>query len=165
MRLSRGGAALGALAFVLAGAVLAMPAAPAAGEGSSAVVAGSGTFEAAGGVPVHVTAAVHRTRTDQVTGFFRHRSDSGGVTVRATCLRVAGDRALVGGIIVESTVPGQVGMPAALAVDDRWPPGGAPDRVSMGLGPAADQCPVSPDQIAGPWDELVRGNFTIAAAG
>ena len=126
-----------------------------------AVLAGHGSFEVTG-ITVNLTAAVARLPGGRVKGFFRTFSPGfGGFAVRATCMRVEAGRALVGGTIVESIVPSQVGTPGALIVDDRAP--GAPpfDRVSLGIGPTADQCLFSPAQVAGPFDVLTGGNFVV----
>lgn len=136
--------------------------APQAEATGAAFVAGHGSFEVTG-ITVFLTAAVVRFPDGRVSGFFRTTDSSGGgFTVRATCLRVEAGRALVGGIIVQSSAPSQVGTPGALVVDDRAFLGAPPrDRVSLGVGPTADQCPFSPAQVAGPWDELVRGDFVV----
>lgn len=126
-----------------------------------AFVVGHGTFEVTG-ITVFVSAAVVRLPGGRVAGFFRSTSSHGSSTVLATCLRVAAGRALIGGTIIESPVPSQVGTPGALIVDDRAPFGAPPrDRVSLGIGPTADQCSFSPADVAGPWDVLTSGDFVV----
>jgi hypothetical protein len=139
-------------------------AAPQAEVTGPALVVGHGSFEVTG-ITVFITAAVVRSAEGRVYGFFRTFSPGfGGATVRATCLRIEGGRALIGGTITQSSAPGQVGTPSALVVDDRSHLGAPPsDRVIVGVGPTADQCSISPAAIAGPFDELTSGNFIVFA--
>ncbi len=150
-----------AVAVLLFGSPTTAAAAPTGEVTGWALVVGHGSFEVTG-ITVFVTAAVGRRFDGRVTGFFRTFSSHGGLTVRATCLRVESGRALIGGTIVESSVPSQVGTPGALVVDDRAHFGAPPhDRVSIGIGPTADRCPFSPAQVAGPFDVLSSGDFIV----
>jgi hypothetical protein len=160
-----------ALAGLLLGGALVTPAAadpvaPAAEQSGFALVAGHGIVVNPRFPDIHYQIDVFAVRgaDGSVSGFYRH-GGPGGVVVEARCVRVESGRALVGGIIVRSPIAGQVGMGAALAVDDRGrfglPLG---DRIISGVGPpSANLCPFSPAQIAGPWDDVVRGDFAVVA--
>jgi hypothetical protein len=156
------------LAVLALGAALVTPAAaePVTSEAEHsgfALVVGHGTVvnpRLPGSYRIEVL--VVRGENGGVSGFYRHGGRD-GVLVEAHCLRVESGRALVGGIIVESPIAGQVGMAAALAVDDRGR-FGSPlgDRIISGVGlPSTNLCPFSPAQIAGPWDDVVRGDFAV----
>lgn len=167
--------ALNVLRIALAGMVLggalvapaaAEPVAPQAEQNGFALVVGQGTVvnPRLPGISYQIDAFVVRLADGSVRGFYRHGGRDGFV-VEARCLRVESGRALVGGIIVRSPIPGQVGMGAALAVDDRGR-FGVPlgDRIISGIGPPTNLCAVSPAQIAGPWDDVVQGDFAIVTA-
>ena len=102
-----------------------------------------------------------------VGGFYRHSDAFGNFSVvEARCLRLSPGRAVIGGITVRSSITGQVGRWAALAIDDRRTgQSGPPDRVISGVQGPQDgpSCPIpfSPDQIAGPWDEVTGGDLVI----
>jgi hypothetical protein len=124
-------------------------------------VVGTGTF-GVGGAATRVSVLAYRSATGSVLGGYRVRWSGGTTTVVATCLRVDGDRALVGGTVVQSPVPGEVGTGASLAIDDRGFRGlPALDRLSLGT---ASTCPFSPAAIVGPWDVLVSGDYFVVGA-
>lgn len=131
-----------------------LSAAAAAGLGADdfALVQGKGT--AWGGIELGVVAV--STPGGVVNGHVVH----GTTVVDVRCVRLSTGRALVGGVVVASEVPGQIGMEESFALDDRSG-AGTPDRVSIGLGQGASTCPFSPADIAGPWEELTSGDFTI----
>ena len=83
-----------------------------------------------------------------------------------TCVRLSEfspGRASVGGVVVYSTTgPEWVGTEFLYSVDDRQSGGAGPlDGIIVGSGPGASTCPFDPGYIAGPWDDLVAGDFTI----
>lgn len=172
----QGGEDVNVFRTVLTGAVLglalatpsfAAPVTPQAEQTGFALVVGHGTVVNPNipGLSYQIDAFVVRLPGGSVSGYYRH-GGPGGDVVEARCVRVEAGRALVGGIIVKSSIPQQIGMGANLVVDDRgrW---GAPlgDRIISGIGPAtANLCPFSPAQIAGPWDDVVRGDFSVVAA-
>jgi hypothetical protein len=142
-------------------AVGARAAQPVGATSFGTLVLGSGTFEVSN-TPVRVDVLAFKASGGSVFGGYRVRSSSGTTTVVATCLRVDDDRALVGGIVIASPAPAEVGTQASVAIDDR---GffGAPliDRVSLGSGPTAGLCPFSPAAIVGPWDVLESGDYFL----
>jgi hypothetical protein len=130
-----------------------------------ALVAGRGTAVNPNvpGVRYQVEVFVVRGANGAVWGFYRH-GGPGGFLVEARCVRTEAGRALIGGIIVSSpSVPGQVGMGASLVVDDRGEFGRPlDDRLISGVGPpTSTPCPFSPARVAGPWDDVVSGDFTV----
>jgi hypothetical protein len=148
--------------LVAAGTCAVVPAAGGAAPGLS-MAFGTGAFTA-GGSAAHVTAAATQTPR-RVGGFYRVRWATGSETVRVKCVRVEGTRALLGGVVVRTTVPANQGIEVSLAIDDRGRSKTLRDRISFGQGPGSASCPVSPTAIAGPWTELERGNFTVRTLG
>ena len=155
------------LSLVLVTPTVAAPVSPQAEQIGFALVVGHGIVvnPKIPGLSYEIDVFVVRLPGGSVSGYYRH-GGPGGDVVEARCVRVEAGRALVGGIIVKSSIPQQIGMGANLVVDDRgrW---GAPlgDRIISGIGPAtANLCPFSPAQVAGPWDDVVRGDFSVVAA-
>ncbi len=130
-----------------------------------AVVSGSGVIDAAG-IPVSVEAFIVGSSNGPAYGFYRSRSRFGGSEVAIQCLRAENGRAIAGGVITQSSAPSQIGTTAALVLDDRSSSGEPPrDRIILGVAapgtPPTAPCSISPALVAGPFDVLVGGDFTI----
>ena len=158
---------LGAVAAfaVLAGPASAAPALDRAPSRPHAIVSGSGTVDAFG-IPVTVEAFIVGSSKGPAHGFYRSRSSFGVSEVAVQCLRVENGRAIAGGVITESSAPGQIGTSASLVLDDRSSSGVPPrDRVILGVAapgtPPTALCSISPSLIAGPFSVLTSGDFTI----
>ncbi len=160
-RIALAGAVLGA---TLVAPAAAEPVAPQVEQTGFALVVGQGTVANKFGQSYRIDVFVVRLSDGSVSGVYRH-GGAGGTVVAARCVRIEAGRALVGGIIVQSSIPQEIGMGAALAVDDRGRLGRPlNDRIISGIGPPTNLCSFSPAQIAGPWDDVVSGDFAILAA-
>jgi hypothetical protein len=103
----------------------------------------------------------------RVAGFYRHTDSHGNYSlVEAQCVRLSPGRAVIAGIVRQTSLANRIGTWAALSIDDRGNRStGLRDRVISGVqGPNEGPfCPIpfSPAQIAGPWDEVTRGDVRI----
>jgi hypothetical protein len=103
----------------------------------------------------------------RVAGFYRHSDSHGNYTlVEALCVRFSPGRAVIAGIVRQTSLADRIGTWAALTIDDRGNRRtGTRDRVISGVqGPNEGPfCPIpfSPAQIAGPWDEATSGDVRI----
>jgi hypothetical protein len=103
----------------------------------------------------------------RVAGFYSHSDSHGNYTlVEAQCVRLSPGRAVIAGIVRQTSLANRIGTWAALTIDDRGNRRtGIRDRVISGVqGPDEGPfCPIpfSPAQIAGPWDEITSGDVRI----
>ena len=140
------------LVTVVAAAAAAIAAAPVSAGSDVVVVAGYGQI--AGGasarvVAVSTPAGVHGRLDVQSQPGFRFVS-------KVTCVRVVGDRVLVGGVIVRATNPATIGNTSLVGVEDD----AAGDRVGLAFSNSGlDSCPV----FDLPLHELTRGGFVVIA--
>ncbi len=128
-----------------------------------AVVAGTGTI-ASGFASTTVEIAVFGSINGRAEGFYR--VPSAGFEVSVSCLRIEGTRALASGVVTQSRVPSSLGLSASFVLDDRSTDGEPPlDRIILGIAnpslPPTVPCGIAPSRIAGPFDTLVSGDFTI----
>jgi hypothetical protein len=116
------------------------------------VVAVAGYSRLATGAAVGVGAV---STPSGVRGRLRVVSAPGFVFVsQVTCVRVVGERVLVGGRIVRSTNPATIGHTSLVAVED----GGRDDRVGFAFGTSGlDTCPV----FDLPLHDVVVGNLVV----
>ncbi len=119
------------LSLVLVTPTVAAPVSPQAEQIGFALVVGHDIVDnpKIPGLSYEIDVFVVRLPGGSVSGYYRH-GGPGGDVVEARCVRVEAGRALVGGIIVKSSIPQQIGMGANLVVDDRgrWGSAGRPDH-------------------------------------
>jgi hypothetical protein len=138
------------LVTILAAAAATVTAAPVSAEAEIAVVAGYGRL--ASGASVGVKAV---STPLGVSGQLRVESAPGFLFVsEVTCVRVVGERVLVGGTIVSSSNPATIGHTSLLAVEDN----GGEDRVGFAFSTSGlDSCPVFDLSM----HALAVGNFVV----
>jgi hypothetical protein len=142
-------------ATVVALAVAAVAASPLSAAGDNVVVAGAGQLP--GGASVAVAAVASAAG---VSGHLRVESAPGFLFVsEVTCVRVVGERVLVGGTIVSSSNPATIGNTSLLAVEDD---GVAGDRTNFAFSNSGlDACPV----FELPLHIVSVGNFVVVGGG
>jgi hypothetical protein len=138
------------LITIFAVAAVLVGASPVSAEADNVVVAGYGQL--ASGPSVGVNAV---STTQGVSGRLRVESAPGFLFVsEVTCVRVVGERVLVGGTIVSSTNPETIGHTSLVAVEDD----GGDDRVGFAFSVSGlDGCPV----FDLPMNALTLGNLVV----
>ena len=135
---------------------------PAAGSTRPGKVVGVGFAELWWGQTRFAVHAVQAGAAAEATGWVRMCTPVGSSTVDVRCLRPAGDKVIVGGIIVTDTNPDAIGRGMVVVIEDGGP--AVKDRIGVAFGPtAAGACPLDVLDAISRYDPLAAGNFTVLA--
>jgi len=138
-----------------------------AGGGGLAKVQGKGTVDFGGSEPSEVAIAAVRTPDGTVNGHVVQTDPGhGSITLEVSCIRpstITTTRVMLGGVIVSSYVPANIGQEALYIVDDLSSLGGGQvDQIGgAGLGSGASTCPFDPGSVVSPLYPLITGNFKL----